>query len=138
MSELLIVYRGKPYTINLERRDTPYVRARKVREIRQDSFLLWKSKMEQWDPPPAPVEVEVQPHKIGRQLDLDAILPTAKAMLDGYVDAGGIPDDGPKYVESITFRRCLRVNDIRQQGVMMAIRSAPQPEEREWNGNRSR
>lgn len=35
--------------------------------------------------------------------DVDAVAPTLKAVLDGIVDAGVIPDDKPPFVESITF-----------------------------------
>lgn len=35
--------------------------------------------------------------------DVDAVAPTLKAVLDGVVDAGVLPDDRPPFVQSVTY-----------------------------------
>jgi hypothetical protein len=48
--------------------------------------------------------VLVTPHlRDGRTQDVGACYPAAKAAIDGLVDAGVIPDDGPQYVTRLTF-----------------------------------
>ena len=36
--------------------------------------------------------------------DTGGHFPVAKACIDGLVDAGGVKDDGPEFVGSLTFR----------------------------------
>ena len=54
-----------------------------------------------------PVEIEAIPTQPdGRwAADTGAALPALKAVIDGLVDAGLIPDDGPDTVTAITMRR---------------------------------
>lgn len=50
------------------------------------------------------VRIEVTPILPDRKMqDTGACYPTAKAAIDGLVDAGVLDDDSPKYVTTITF-----------------------------------
>ena len=52
------------------------------------------------------VEVTVQGrYPDGRLPDADACAPSVKGVIDGLVDAGVIPDDGPERVRSVTYLR---------------------------------
>lgn len=57
-----------------------------------------------WAPIPGPVSVTVGHLRKDRRLpDVGAAYFVAKAMLDGLVDAGVLPGDGPDIVRSLTF-----------------------------------
>jgi hypothetical protein len=50
------------------------------------------------------LNVVIEPHqKGGRLQDVGACNPAVKAAIDGIVDAGVLPDDGPTYVKSLIF-----------------------------------
>lgn len=79
-----------------------FKRAALVKEWRQAAFLLAK---EAKIPALAAIEVDVTPYLVnrGRPQDIGAAYPSYKAMQDGVVDAGVIPDDCIKYVKKVTF-----------------------------------
>lgn len=75
-------------------------RARFVKEWRERSAYLAKlKKVPQLDQ----IEVISQPHLTGRLQDADACHPCVKAIIDGLVDAGVIPDDDPAHVRAIHY-----------------------------------
>ena len=49
------------------------------------------------------VHIIVRAHRTGRAIDADAVASTAKACIDGLVDAGVLVDDSPKYVHAVTY-----------------------------------
>ena len=51
-----------------------------------------------------PVHITLTAYRTGRALDADGIAPSAKAAIDGLVDAGLLPDDSPKFVHAVTYR----------------------------------
>lgn len=107
MHSWILTYRTRPWTLNSERsggkRGTGgrYGTASLTREWRQEFCLLAKSQRMR---PLRWVNIEVaqlcRDHRIP---DVGACLPAVKAAIDGLVDAGVIPDDGPKYVHSLLF-----------------------------------
>ena len=50
-----------------------------------------------------PVHLTITAHRTGRAIDADAVASTAKACIDGLVDAGVLVDDSPKYVHAVTY-----------------------------------
>ena len=51
-----------------------------------------------------PVHITLTAHRTGRALDADGIAPSAKAAIDGLVDAGLLADDSPRFVHAVTYR----------------------------------
>lgn len=89
----------RPWTVNGERKMTPYARAEKVKTWRE----AWKvegvgTPRMGW----AHVKVNVYLRDL-RDQDPGAAFPAYKAALDGLVDAGVLPDDDGRYVHSVTF-----------------------------------
>ena len=95
----------RPFTINAERRMHHMERARHVREWRTLSATLAKRKR---IPSLTAVHVHSHPHLKGRLQDADACHPAVKAIIDGLVDAGVIPDDDPRYVKAVTYHAPIR------------------------------
>ncbi len=55
-------------------------------------------------PVPTPVDITVTVHRArGGRSDASNLAPTAKAAIDGLVDAGVLPDDSATYVRSETY-----------------------------------
>ena len=89
----------RPWTVNGERKMTPYARAEKVKTWRE----AWKiegvgAPRMAW----AHAKVNVYLRDL-RDQDPGAAFPAYKAALDGLVDAGVLPDDDGRYVHSVTF-----------------------------------
>jgi crossover junction endodeoxyribonuclease RusA len=95
----------RPFTINAERRMHHMERARHVREWRTKSASLAKVK---GIPALTAVHIHAHPHLKGRLQDADACHPSVKAVIDGLVDAGVIPDDDPRYVRAVTYHAPTR------------------------------
>lgn len=102
MREWTLTYNARPWTCNAERNMHHYKRAALIKEWRQAAFLLCK---EAKVPPLEAIEVDVIPYLVskGRPQDIGAAYPSYKALQDGVVDAGVIPDDSPRYVKKVTF-----------------------------------
>lgn len=84
----------KPLTLNGARRN-PYTHARDVKRFRH--LGGWLAKEQQI---PALSRVEIELHYVPRdrrRRDPMNLVPTRKAIEDGIVDAGVIPDDTPQY-----------------------------------------
>ena len=90
---------GSLLTTNRERKGDRFLRAAIVKEWRDTAYLLTKvAHLE----PMNYVHVEFFPEQAkGVLADAGAHLPTAKAVLDGIVDAGVLHDDNPTYVGAI-------------------------------------
>ena len=78
------------------------VKNKKVQEIKGISTTLARS---QGIPLLERVEIESIYHpRDRRRRDCDNLSPTVKAIIDGLVGAGVLPDDNSRYVEAITYR----------------------------------
>ena len=93
----------RPWTANAERRWHHYKRAQVVRDTRER--WAWLAKAEHI-PALQRISVEATPLRVNARSmpDVAACYPTVKAAIDGLVDAGVIPDDGPFNVMRIVFR----------------------------------
>lgn len=109
MTPWVLRYEAKPMTVNAERKGNRWGRADHVREWRE--AFAWIAR-QQRVPKMRWVRVTVQPYqKRGKLQDVAACLPSAKAAIDGIVDAGVLPDDSGEYVRMVTFLPCVRGED---------------------------
>ncbi len=87
------------YSSNEEMRDHHMVRHRKMRPIKTaGATAAWLEGV----PPLGCAEVEfitIRRHP----MDADGPHPTYKALLDGVVSAGVLPDDGPEFLRAVTY-----------------------------------
>lgn len=102
-----LTYGARPWLLNAERSGGRggigghFGRAELVREWRETFALLAR---EQRMPPLEWIRVEVQQTCATRRLpDTGSCFPAVKAAIDGLVDVNVIPDDGPRYVQALTF-----------------------------------
>jgi hypothetical protein len=98
----LTVTGRRPWTVNQERKKSShYVRAEITRWWREN-FML--AALQAGIPHYEKITLEVTPILPDRKMqDTGACYPTAKAAIDGLVDAGVVDDDAPKYVPTIVF-----------------------------------
>jgi hypothetical protein len=91
----------RPFTLNGERKLVPHARAALVRQWRE--AFGWEAKVARVEQFGA-VDVVVTPylHTMVRQ-DTGGCIPAAKAAIDGLVDVGVLPSDGPDVVRSLKF-----------------------------------
>ena len=96
---------GRPPTENKHRTLHPHARAKVDREWRDAGHLHAVAARRTWTAVP-PVLVTATPHHRDRRSpqDAGACLPAVKAVLDGIVDGGFLPDDGPQWVAGILLR----------------------------------
>lgn len=98
----LTVYGRRPWTVNQERKKGSHY-------VRSETTKWWREAFceaaEEADIPHFDaVRIEVTPILPDRKMqDTGACYPTAKAAIDGLVDAGVIDDDAPEYVPTILF-----------------------------------
>lgn len=105
----ILSYQKRPLTTNAERAGNRWGRAASTKEWRE--AFCWLARKEKI-PHMAWINVTVQPfQKRGRLQDTAACNPSAKAAIDGIVDAGVIPDDTGEFVRQITFLPCRRGDD---------------------------
>jgi crossover junction endodeoxyribonuclease RusA len=101
-----IEHSGLVWTMNAERRMNVWRRAQLTREWRAAYKMLaiaQKVPKLEW------ARVVVQPYqKNGRLQDVGACFPTAKAAIDGVVDAGVLADDSAQYLVGLEFLAPLR------------------------------
>ena len=102
MTTYTLRYERRPWTLNHERQGEgggKYKRAQWVRE--------WRKKFAELAADLAPLRtaaVTVLPEVRNNVMpDTGACIGAVKAAIDGLVDAGVLPDDGPRYVRSLTF-----------------------------------
>ena len=83
-------------------------RAREVKHWRTLAAEVSGNRLEEWKAivgrEPVPCKVKVRPVTPRACLqDTGACMPTAKACIDGLVDAGYWPDDSPKWIKELSF-----------------------------------
>ncbi len=96
---LRFIHFARPFTVNGERKLTPYQRAEVVKEWREAFCALAIG-----SPKLAWANVEVYVYlRDGRTQDTCGAVVSYKAAQDGIVDAGVLVDDGPEQVRQVTF-----------------------------------
>lgn len=98
----LTVVGRRPWTTNQERKKgSHYVRSEQTKWWRT---AFHDAAVEADIPHFESIRIEVTPILPDRKIqDTGACYPTAKAAIDGLVDAGVVDDDSPRYVPTITF-----------------------------------
>jgi hypothetical protein len=97
----------RPFTMNKERTWHYYTRAQEVKAVRERFAWLALSKN---IPKLEYVSIDIVPLVVNLKQSADpaAVYPTAKAAIDGLVDANILDDDNDKYIESITFWKSVQ------------------------------
>ena len=98
-----IVIEGPLFTLNGERVMHYHKRARLIKTWREAAF---EAAREAKVPKMTKIDIVCQPCRGTRRnmADTGGHFPVAKACIDGLVDAQIIKDDGPEFVQSLTFR----------------------------------
>lgn len=92
---------GRPHTLNVERSGHWRTHRQRTRATRDTVAILARA---QKIPSLDRVAIDATPILRDRRTqDVGACFPTAKAAIDGLVDAGVLPDDTPLYVVRLTF-----------------------------------
>jgi len=108
LRSLSIALPGRPPTTNAERKGAHWsVRSATVAQYREQAAWLAVKHLREvglrrLEPP---VAILATPHHKDNRSpqDVGACAPAVKAMVDGFVDAGVIPGDDPRYVRRITY-----------------------------------
>lgn len=101
MRALTIVIERRPWTLNVERQGNRWKRAALVADWRKEAALYARTRTASF----TAVDIVAAPELRNRAAmpDTAACVGAAKAMIDGLVDAGVLPSDGPDVVRSLTF-----------------------------------
>lgn len=92
----------RPWTTNQERKKGSHYLRSQITKWWRESFF--EAACDAGVPALNKVRIEVTPILPDRKMqDVGACYPTAKAAIDGLVDAGVLEDDSPQYVSTITF-----------------------------------
>ena len=98
----LTVLGRRPWTVNQERKRGAYYERAEITRWWREMFKI--AAIEADIPNFECIELTVTPILPDKKLqDTGACFPTAKAAIDGLVDAGVIDDDAPRYVPKLTF-----------------------------------
>ena len=102
MRTFTLTYEQRPWTLNVERQGNRWKRAALVKQWRGAFAEL---AIEAGIPAMQAIDVTAQPFLRNRahMPDTGACIGAVKAAIDGLVDAGVIPDDGPDIVTELTF-----------------------------------
>jgi hypothetical protein len=102
IESFVLRYEKRPWTLNVERQNNRWQRAKLVAEWRAEFARLATDR--QLPALPA-VHITAIPHLRNRASmpDTGACIGAAKAAIDGLVDAGVLAEDGPKVVLSLLF-----------------------------------
>ena len=115
----------KVYSLNQDAQRGHYMqRARLQKTIRQSAKLTAVGELVNGRLIPVgdPVQILVEPHECRQRLtDVGNCLASAKAAIDGLVDAGLLEDDSPRYVKALTFLVGKRVHE-RDEGLLIMLR----------------
>lgn len=88
----------RPWTVNAQRNHHHMKTAKLVKMWRAHA----RAAAHQWEPADGQVDIVAETWLTGRRSqDCGAMYPAVKAIIDGIVDAGILPDDTPAYVRSI-------------------------------------
>ena len=98
----VLIYHRRPWTLNIERAGNRWKRAALVKEWRAAFCALAQ---QEGIPKLEKIAVHVHPAIRNRagEPDTGACIGAAKAAIDGVVDAGVLPHDGPLHVRSLVF-----------------------------------
>ena len=98
-----LVIEGPLFTLNSERAMHYHKRARLTKTWREAAYA---AALGAKVPKMKSIDIMCVPHRKNRRnmADTGGHFPVAKACIDGLVDAGVIPDDGPEFVKSLEFR----------------------------------
>lgn len=121
----MAVFGERCLLLNKERTLHPMVRAKAVKWWRE-AFALEAMASDMPRPIPGPVHIVVCP--MDRYLykqDVGACFPTAKAAIDGLVDAGFLPDDGTDYVKRLTFLEPMIGEEVSGLAIGISIWNGP-------------
>lgn len=105
-----IVVRGRPVSLNAERSAHWRQRHQLTAAWRQQATVLAHQHLNTIPTANLPIIVEAFPVQKGQLPDAGNCYPTVKAIVDGIVDAGIIPDDDPTAVDSIVMQSPRRPN----------------------------
>lgn len=106
-----VTYEAKPWTANQDKGLHKHQRAEKIAEWRR---AFWGLARAQRIPTCRMVSITVRPYYRrwnGKFPDPASCAPAAKAGVDGLVDAGVIPDDGPRHVAWVKFLPAVMAAD---------------------------
>lgn len=107
--EFVLEFNQRPWTTNKERSQNRFRRSEMTKMWRDAFHVLAKA---QRIPPMKWITVTVYLHqKTGRMQDVGGCQSSAKAAIDGLVDAGVLPDDSAEYVRSLTFLPPMKGKD---------------------------
>ncbi len=99
----LTVLGKRPWTVNQERKRGAYYERAEITRWWREMFKI--AAIQASIPSFQCIELTVTPILPDKKLqDTGACFPTAKAAIDGLVDAGIIKDDAPTYVPTIIFK----------------------------------
>ena len=117
---------GRPLGLNVERQGNRWGRAAAVSVWRVGAAEAWTD----LGPPRrlSPVVVHIEPHyqNNASRPDTGSCIPTAKAAIDGLVDAGAIPDDSPDWVKGLHFHAPMMLSD-RGDGLLLWLETWTEP-----------
>ena len=101
-----IIIPGRPWTINDAIRDHWTKNASKTKVLRKQAYVLWKDALK--GKLPTPIRVVAQPGYKSRVIpDVASVVPSVKAIIDGLVDTGYIPDDTQAYIAEHLYKSAL-------------------------------
>lgn len=103
---LVIEVPMRPFSLNAERSEHRFARAKRVKGIRELAKTSALDQMPVWAKPFfESAHVEVEPIALDRRFrqDIGNCYPSAKACIDGFVDAGILRDDTDKELLSLKF-----------------------------------
>lgn len=114
---------GKIWTVNAERSGSVWTHRRHTADLREAARLVGlQARVRSHGLTAATVRVRpTQTRQGGTLADVAAHLPAAKAVIDGLIDAGLLPDDDPKHLHSITFLPPVRADKGRPTGIALNV-----------------
>lgn len=114
--------------LNTNQRLYHHERAKRVKFLRNMAFTLGR----RLDPIRTPVQLHVTFHPAtNHRRDTPNLYPTAKALLDGLVDAGVLPDDNDRVITQYTFHPGKKRTDGKNE---MILRLEYVPKDRSLSG----
>ena len=115
-----LTYHARPMSLNVERAGNRFQRAPLVKEWR--GAYRWLA-AEEAIPPLQWIHVEARPqYRTARSLpDTAACVGSVKAAIDGLVDAGVLPDDGPELVRRVTFHAPEVVRSLHSDRLVLVV-----------------
>lgn len=96
----------RPFSLNAERSEHRYQRAQRVSDTRFAAKIATLQEMRHTALAFTTIEIEVWPWALNQRFrqDIGNCYPSAKACIDGLVDAHLITDDTPEFLTRLTFR----------------------------------